>query len=71
TKWINTFVKGLSIATKSHVSLHFNSHAAIESGFKELGFQRTQVHIPEAYYHSLAIPTQRSPSLVRVVENWV
>ncbi len=71
TKWINTCVKGLSIATKSHVSLHFNSHAEIESGFKQLGFEHTQVHIPEAYYDSLAIPTQRSPSLVRVVENWV
>lgn len=70
-KWINAFVYGLSVATKSRVNLHFKSQADIETSFKSDGFSQTHIHIPEAYYDNLAIPTQRSPSLVRVVENWV
>lgn len=71
TKLVNTFVHGLSFATQSSVTLHFKSQQEIESSFKQLGFAQTQVHIPEAYYDHLAIPTQRSASLVRVIENWV
>ncbi|PTQ88371.1 class I SAM-dependent methyltransferase [Agitococcus lubricus] len=71
TKLINGFVYGLSKATKSHVSLHFKNEQAIIEGFKELGFAKTNVHIPESYYGVLPIPTQRVASLVRVVENWV
>lgn len=71
TKWVNTFVHGLSFATQSRVTLHFKSQQQIETSFKQLGFAQTQVHIPEAYYDNLPIPTQRSASLVRVIENWV
>ena len=40
TKWINTFVQGLSIATKSHVSLHFNSHAANDFSMSNVAILR-------------------------------
>ena len=53
------------------MTLHFNSQQAVLDGFKDCGFAKTTVHVPEAYYHFLAIPTQRIASLVRVVENWV
>ena len=71
TKVINAFVFGLAFATQSRVTLHFNNQQEIITSFKQLGFAHTQVHIPEAYYGSLAIPTQRGASLVRVIENWV
>lgn len=71
TKVINTFVFGLAFATQSRVTLHFNNQQEIITSFKQLGFAHTQVHIPEAYYGSLAIPTQRGASLVRVIESWV
>lgn len=71
TKLINTFVYGLSFATQSSVTLHFKSQQDIEQSFKQLGFAQTKVHIPEAYYDALPIPTQRIASLVRVIENWV
>ncbi|HMV60977.1 MAG TPA: class I SAM-dependent methyltransferase [Agitococcus sp.] len=70
-KIINSFVFGLAKATQSHVTLHFNSQQAVIDGFKDCGFATTTVHVPEAYYHFLPIPTQRIASLVRVVENWV
>ncbi|MEC7120394.1 MAG: class I SAM-dependent methyltransferase [Pseudomonadota bacterium] len=70
-KLVNTFVHGLAFATKSHVSLHFEHQQAIIDGFLACGFAQTQVHIPEAYYDQLPIPTQRIASLVRVVESWV
>lgn len=70
-KLVNTFVHGLAFATKSSVTLHFEHQQAIMAGFAACGFKQTQVHIPEAYYQQLPIPTQRIASLVRVVENWV
>lgn len=71
TRLIKTFVHGLAFATRSQVTLHFQSQQAVMDGFRQLGFAHTQVHIPEAYYGMLPIPTQRSASLVRVVESWV
>jgi O-methyltransferase involved in polyketide biosynthesis len=71
TKVINTFVFGLAFATQSRVTLHFKSQQEIETSFRQLGFAKTHVHIPETYYDNLPIPTQRSASWVRVVENWI
>ncbi len=68
---ISTFIHGLALATQSRVTLHFKSQQAIVEGFQQLGFTKTMVHIPEAYYGVLPIPTQRMASLVRVVESWV
>ena len=70
-KLVNTFVHGLAFATRSSVTLHFDHQKAITDGFASCGFKHSQVHIPEAYYQQLPIPTQRIASLVRVVENWV
>lgn len=70
-KLANFFVHGLAFATKSSVTLHFEHQQAIINGFAAFGFKQTCVHIPEAYYQQLPIPTQRIASLVRVVENWV
>ena len=70
-KLVNTFVHGLAFATRSSVTLHFEHQQAIMAGFAGCGFKQTHVHIPEAYYQQLPIPTQRIASLVRVVENWV
>lgn len=65
------FKAGLSMATRSRVTLHFGSEDAIRAGFRDAGFARTQVHLPESYYGVLPIPVQRTPSFVRVVENRV
>ena len=70
-KLANFFVQGLAFATQSKVSLHFSDQQAIKAGFANCGFSQTIVHIPEAYYQQLPIPTQRIASLVRVVESWV
>lgn len=71
TRFVDTFVKGLSVATRSRVSLHFRSEDAIRQGFRDCGFDASRVHIPESYYDALPIPVQRAPSFVRVVENRV
>jgi O-methyltransferase involved in polyketide biosynthesis len=71
TRFVDTFIHGLAFATRSRVSLHFGSEAAIRQGFRDCGFQDTVVHIPESYYGVLPIPVQRLSSLVRVIENRV
>lgn len=65
----NTFKEGLAMATRSRVTLHFESEQAIVAGFGEAGFPNTRVHLPESWYGVLDIPVSRIPSLVRVVEN--
>ncbi|MDP2228414.1 MAG: class I SAM-dependent methyltransferase [Moraxellaceae bacterium] len=62
---------GLAIATRSHVTLHFDTEADIHDGFRAAGFAQTRVHLPESYYGVLEIPEQRIPSIVRVLENRV
>jgi O-methyltransferase involved in polyketide biosynthesis len=69
TRFVDTFIHGLAFATRSRVSLHFGSEAAIRQGFGDCGFRDTVVHIPESYYGVLPIPVQRLSSLVRVIEN--
>lgn len=68
---IQTFVKSLSVLTRSSVTLHFRDENAIRHAFQSFGFQRCQIHLPESYYRILPIPSQRLPSLVRVIENWL
>lgn len=65
------FKAALSLATRSHVTLHFGNEAAIQAGFRDAGFGATRVHLPESYYGVLPIPVQRTPSFVRVIENRV
>lgn len=65
------FKAALGAATRSRVSLHFGNEAAIREGLKECGFSSVAVHLPESYYGVLAIPTQRTPSFVRVIESRV
>lgn len=67
----NAFKSALAVATRSSVTLHFDTEADIHRGFREAGFQSTQVHLPESYYGVLDIPVMRTPSLVRVIENRV
>ncbi len=67
----NVFKAALGLATRSHVTLHFGNEEAIKAGFQDTGFAITRVHLPESYYGVLPIPVQRTPSLVRVVENRV
>jgi O-methyltransferase involved in polyketide biosynthesis len=69
TRFVDTFIHGLAFATRSRVSLHFGTEAAIRDGFRACGFADSRVHIPESYYGVLPIPVQRLSSLVRVVEN--
>lgn len=71
TRFVDTFVHGLAFVTRSRVSLHFGSEAAIRKGFTGAGFGECRVHIPESYYGVLPIPVQRLSSLVRVIENQV
>lgn len=63
------FKSALAMVTRSRVTLHFGNEAAIREGFREAGFAESTVHLPESYYGRLDIPVQRTPSLVRVVEN--
>lgn len=65
----NAFKEGLAIATRSHVTLHFDNEQAIRSGFAQAGFRSTQVHLPESWYGVLDIPVSRRPSLVRVLQS--
>lgn len=65
------FKTGLAFATKSSVTLHFDSEAAVHEGFRQAGFAQTRVHLPESYYGVLDIPVQRVPSIVRVMEHHV
>lgn len=65
----NAFKEGLAVATRSRVTLHFDSEQAIVTGFGGAGFSSTRVHLPESWYGVLDIPVSRIPSLVRVVEN--
>lgn len=67
----NAFKGGLAMATRSHVTLHFDSEQAIVTGFAAAGFGGTRVHLPESWYGVLDIPVSRIPSMVRVVENRV
>lgn len=67
----NAFKAALAVATRSHVTLHFNSEADIRRGFGEAGFDSTRTHLPESYYGLLDIPVQRVPSIVRVIESRV
>ena len=70
-KLSHVFKRGLALATRSTVSLHFDDHDAIERGLMDCGFESVKVHIPEAYYDVLPIPSSRVASLVRVVECWM
>lgn len=70
-KAARAFKAALSLATRSHVTLHFGNEEAIRAGFRDAGFDRSRVHLPENYYGVLPIPVQRTPSFVRVVENRV
>lgn len=70
-KLSRAFKHSLALATRSTVSLHFDDHDAIEMGFIDCGFESIKVHIPEAYYDVLPIPSSRVASLVRVVECWI
>lgn len=65
----SAFKKGLALATRSHVTLHFDNEKAIKAGFAQAGFRSTQIHLPESWYGVLDIPVSRRPSLVRVLEN--
>jgi len=67
----NAFKSALAVATRSQVTLHFDTEDSIRDGFSEAGFARTAVHLPESYYDVLDIPVMRTPSLVRVIENRV
>jgi O-methyltransferase involved in polyketide biosynthesis len=67
----NAFKAGLAFATRSNVTLHFDSEADIHEGFTKAGFSVSRVHLPESYYGILNIPVQRVPSLVRVIEHRV
>lgn len=64
----HAFMRVLSVATRSSVTLHFRSPTAVAEGFAAVGFASVALHVPEAYYGVLAMPVQRVPSLVRVVE---
>jgi O-methyltransferase involved in polyketide biosynthesis len=68
-KVANAFKSLLAVATRSSVTLHFESEQAVHEGFAEAGFASTRVHLPESYYGVLDIPVMRAPSLVRVIEN--
>lgn len=70
-KVANAFKSALAVATRSQVTLHFETEAAIRDGFGEAGFGSTSVHLPESYYDVLDIPVMRTPSLVRVIETRV
>jgi O-methyltransferase involved in polyketide biosynthesis len=70
-KVARVFKAALGVVTRSQVSLHFGNEAAIREGFHDVGFAATRVHLPESYYGVLDIPVQRTPSLVRVIENHV
>lgn len=65
----NAFKSGLALATRSSVTLHFDSEQAVTDGFGEAGFSSTRVHLPESWYGVLDIPVSSSPSLVRVIES--
>lgn len=67
----NAFKSALAVATRSQVTLHFDTEDAIRDGFHEAGYAHTSVHLPESYYDVLDIPVMRTPSLVRVIENMV
>lgn len=67
----NAFKSALALATRSSVTLHFDTEQAIHEGFRQAGFAATRVHLPESYYGVLDIPVMRTPSLVRVIENRV
>lgn len=64
----HAFTRVLGVATRSSVTLHFRSPTAVAEGFTAVGFGSVALHVPEAYYGVLAMPVQRVPSLVRVVE---
>jgi O-methyltransferase involved in polyketide biosynthesis len=68
-KVARVFKAALGAVTRSRVSLHFGNEMAIREGFQACGFSETIVHLPESYYGLLDIPVQRTPSLVRVIEN--
>lgn len=63
------FKAGLALATRSTVTLHFDSEQAMQAGMRSAGFAATTVHLPESYYGVLTLPVLRTPSLVRVLEN--
>lgn len=65
----NAFKGGLAVATRSRVTLHFESEKAVLAGFGDAGFRSTRVHLPESWYGVLDIPVSRIPSMVRVVES--
>lgn len=67
-KLASAIKQGLSAATRSHVTLHFDNEEEIRLGFSQAGFLTTQVHLPESWYGVLDIPVLRRPSLIRVVE---
>ncbi|MFZ5724636.1 MAG: class I SAM-dependent methyltransferase [Pseudomonadota bacterium] len=58
----------LGAASRSNVSFHFGSDAAMEAHFRKTGFRIATAHNPRDRYDDLPIPRTRGDSFVRVLE---
>lgn len=65
---VNGMQSVMSVVTRSSANLHYDNDQQIEQGFLDCGFNEVQVHCPEDYAASLAVPIGKSRSIVRVVE---
>lgn len=67
-KYIKPVMKTLGTITRAEVNPLFESDQQLMDHFKQCGFAGIQVHQPEDYYDTLAIPHSRGQSFTRVLE---
>ncbi len=66
-RYVKFAQKLVGFFTRGEWPLHYPSDAAIQAGFGQDGFSKTEVHDPAAYYERLNLPRARSATLVRLI----